>query len=266
MNKGFKYTGFLASLILLSSCNTVRNTVALSDIEGEWNIVRINGESLQIPSGEQQPFIGFDTRSGKIYGNSGCNRIMASMDLQAKPDTIEFGRMGATMMTCSNMQTESEVLAALSEAKSYRKASNGKISLCNSSNCSVAILKKRFYPMTVAELQEECHVMSVFNCPMPETTEKAPCLIFDTKGNKISGNVGCNRLTGKLNINGDNKLSISILPVATTRMTCPGLETENNILSTLSSVKTFERLDLKRIVLYTSGGSEVLVLQKNKQK
>lgn len=43
MKKRFEYAGFLASLILLSSCNTVRNTVALSDIEGEWNIVEIDG-------------------------------------------------------------------------------------------------------------------------------------------------------------------------------------------------------------------------------
>ena len=262
MNKGYKYTGFLASLILLSSCHTVKNRHTLSNSEGEWNIVEINGGSLQIPPGEQQPFIGFDTRSGKIYGNSGCNRIMASMDLQAKPGTIEFGRISSTMMACPNMETERQVLAALSEVISYRKTSNGKISLCNSSNRPVAILKKRFYSMTVAELQGEWNVVSVFNSPIPETVEKAPFLIFDTKGNKISGNAGCNRLTGKLNINGENRLSISIPPVATTKMACPDMETENNILSALSSVKTFGRLDGKRIALYTSGDVEVLVLQK----
>lgn len=264
MNKRHKYIGVLASLILLSSCNTVRNTVALSDIEGEWNIVRINGKSLQILSGEQQPFIGFDTRSGKIYGNSGCNRIMASMDLQAKPGTVEFGRMGSTMMACPNMETETKVLAALSEAKSYRKAGKDEMALSNSSNRPLVILKKRFYSMTVAELQGEWNVVSVFNQSISKTTEKAPFLIFDMKGNKISGNAGCNRLVGKLNINEDNRISISISPVVTTRMACPDMETENNILSALSSVKTFGKLDGKRIALYTSGGAEVLVLQKNK--
>lgn len=46
-------------------------------------------------------------------------------------------------------------------------------------------------------------------------------------------------------------------------MACPDMETENNILSALSSVKTFGKLDGKKIALYTSGGAEVLVLQKN---
>lgn len=77
------------------------------------------------------------------------------MDLQVKLGTIEFGRMGSTMMTCPNMKTEKEVLVTLSKVKSYRKASNGEISLCNSSNRPVAILKKQFYFMTVAELQGE---------------------------------------------------------------------------------------------------------------
>ena len=56
--------------------------------------------------------------------------------------------------------------------------------------------------------------------------------------------------------------SISIPPVAMTKMTCPDMETENNILSALSSVKTFGRLDGKRIAFITSGGVEVLVITK----
>ena len=100
--------------------------------------------------------------------------------------------------------------------------------------------------------------MFVFNCPITETAETAPFLIFDTKGNKISGNVGCDRLTGTMNINGGNKLSISISPVAMTRMTCLNMETGNNILSVLGRAKTFGKLDGKRIALHTSGGTEVL--------
>lgn len=184
------------------------------------------------------------------------------MDLQARPGTLDFGRMGSTMMTCPNMETETKVLSALSGAKSYRKAGKEGMALYNSSNRPVAILKKRFYPMTAAELQGEWNVFSVFNLPVPETAENVPFLVFDTQGNRIIGSAGCNRLTGKLNINGDGSLSISIPPVATTRMACPDMETENNILSALSSVKTFGKLDGNRIALYTSGGAEVLVLKK----
>ena len=91
--------------------------------------------------------------------------------------------------------------------------------------------------------------------------ENTPFLIFDTKGNKISGNAGCNRLNGKLIISETND-SISIPPLMTTRMACPDMETENNILSALGNVKTFGKLDSERIALYSDGGAEILVLQK----
>lgn len=255
------YTVILLSIITLSSCGTMKKTATLSDIDGEWKIMEINGESLQIPAGEQQPFIGFDTQSGRIYGNSGCNRIMASIDRQAKPGTIRFDHMGSTMMACPNMETESKVLAALSEVRSYRKDGKDGISLCDSSNKPVVALRKRFYTMPAAELQGKWNVVSVYNMPIPETMENTPFLIFDTKGNKISGNAGCNRLNGKLIINETND-SISIPPLMTTRMACPDMETENNILSALGNVKTFGKLDSKRIALYSGGGAEILVLQK----
>ena len=239
----------------------MKKTATLSDIDGEWKIMEINGQSLQIPAGEQQPFIGFDTQSGRIYGNSGCNRIMASIDRQAKPGTIRFDHMGSTMMACPNMETESKVLAALSEVRSYRKDGKDGISLCDSSNKPVAALKKISYTMPAAELHGKWNVVSVYNMPIPETMENTPFLIFDTKGNKISGNAGCNRLNGKLIISETND-SISIPPLMTTRMACPDMETENNILSALGNVKTFGKLDSERIALYSDGGAEILVLQK----
>lgn len=256
------YPAILLSIITLSSCSTMKKTAALSDIDGEWKIIEINGQPLQTPTGEQLPYIGFDIQSGRIYGNSGCNRIMASIDRQARPGSIEFKHMGSTMMACPNMETESKVLTALSEVRSYRKDGKDGIDLCDSSNKPVVTLRKRFYTMPAAELQGKWNVVSVYNMPIPESMENAPFLIFDIKGNKISGNAGCNRLNGKLIIN-ENKDSISIPPFMTTRMACPGMETENNILSALSSVKTFGKLDSEHIALYSNGGTEVLVLQKN---
>lgn len=240
----------------------MKKTATLSDIDGEWKIMEINGQPLQTPAGEQQPYLGFDIQSGRIYGNSGCNRIMASIDRQAKPGSIEFKHMGSTMMACPNMETESKVLTALSEVRSYRKDGKDGIDLCDSSNKPVVTLRKRFYTMPAAELQGKWNVVSVYCIPIPETMENTPFLIFDTKENKISGNAGCNRLNGKLIIS-ENNDSISIPPLMTTRMACPDMETENNILSALGNVRTFGKLDNERIALYSNGGTEVLVLQKD---
>lgn len=58
MNKTMIY-GMLTALFALASCMGNGNPVSLSDLEGEWNVVELAGQSVNT---KQQPFIGFDTR------------------------------------------------------------------------------------------------------------------------------------------------------------------------------------------------------------
>lgn len=104
MNK--KYLELLSGVLLLVSCETIKNAPTFSDIDGEWNIVEVNGLTLAANPERQQPFIGFDTQNGRIYGCSGCNRIMASLDLQAKPGKVGFKQIAGTLMACPDMDTE----------------------------------------------------------------------------------------------------------------------------------------------------------------
>lgn len=260
------YTGIFLSMIVLSSCSTMKKTATLSDIDGEWTIVNINGQPLQITDGSQQPFIGFDTNNGNIYGNSGCNRIIASLDRKAKPGTIRFDHIGSTLMACPDMETETKILAALSEVRSYKKDGKDAISLRDSSNHTVASLIKRFHPMTLDELQGRWKIVSVFGLPIPETVETTPFITFDINENMISGNAGCNLLRGRFEIKDDSRLTISIPPVAMTKMACPDMDTENNIVSALGSAKTFGRLDNTRIALYSASGTKIMELQQDTQQ
>lgn len=41
MNK--KYLELLSGVLLLVSCETIKNAPTFSDIDGEWNIVEVNG-------------------------------------------------------------------------------------------------------------------------------------------------------------------------------------------------------------------------------
>lgn len=260
MNK--KYLELLSGVLLLVSCETIKNAPTFSDIDGEWNIVEVNGLTLAANPERQQPFIGFDTQNGRIYGCSGCNRIMASLDLQAKPGKVGFKQIAGTLMACPDMDTEKKVLNSLAQVKSYHKTRKNEIALCNASNRPVVILEKRFSPMSFAELQGKWNVASVFNHPLPRGLEKTPFLVFDTKGNSISGNTGCKQIAGILKVNENGKLSVSIPRATTKRTACPNQEVENDILSALSSVKTYGRLSKETIALYTASGVQVFVLSK----
>ena len=76
MNK--KYFAAAALACALMSCGTGKNSVAVVDFTGEWNIVEVNGEKV---SAENAPFLGFDKDGHRLYGNAGCNRLMGSFEL-----------------------------------------------------------------------------------------------------------------------------------------------------------------------------------------
>ena len=249
-------------ILLMSSCKAMKE-VTLSDIGGEWKIVEMHDSTLNVSNAGSEPFIGFDTKSGLVYGYSGCNRIMSSLDLNAAPGRLELNRIAGTMMACPDMEMESTILSTLSMVKSYRKGREGQLMLCDSTDTPLMVLKKRFDYMPLAELNGKWSIASVYGEELPEDAGSKPFIVFDTKKSIISGNAGCNNFTGRLKVVQEDKLSIEMSDIATTRMYCPEMDVENNILSALGSARIFGRVDSGRVALYTSGGIKVLELIKN---
>ena len=97
-------------------------------------------------------FIGFDTKTGQVYGNSGCNRLMGSFDVNAKPGQIDLGALGSTRMMCPDMTVEKNVLAALGQVKKYKRLGKENMALCASSNRPVIVLQKKEASAKLADL------------------------------------------------------------------------------------------------------------------
>ena len=96
MKKVFVSLCMASVLMGLSSCASTKNAATLSSISGEWNIIEVNGTAVVPAPGQEFPYIGFDTKTGKVFGNSGCNRMMGSFDVNAKPGTIDLGALAST--------------------------------------------------------------------------------------------------------------------------------------------------------------------------
>ena len=89
----------------------------------------------------------------------------------------------------------------------------------------------------------------------PDSLAKAPGLHFNLQENRVSGNSGCNQLTGSLDLEGD---SLSFGQLASTRMACQGsMEFENNFLQALDKVKSYE---ISNGELILRGKEEVLMV------
>ena len=77
---------------LIVSCGSGKNMLSVSSLDGEWNITEVDGQKI---STERMPFIGFDVAQKRIYGNSGCNRMMGSFEADSlKPGTLKFRQIG----------------------------------------------------------------------------------------------------------------------------------------------------------------------------
>lgn len=73
-----------------------------------------------------------------------------------------------------------------------------------------------------------------------------PSLIIDLAEGRVSGSAGCNRITGALEPIGDR---INFGPIAATKMACPQMEVENQLLKVLSDGELRYRVSEERLEL-----------------
>lgn len=251
-----------AAALAILSCGTTRNTASLSSLSGEWNIIEVNGAAVVPGRDEALPFIGFDTETGKIFGNSGCNRMMGSFDVNAQPGTIDLGNLASTRMACPDMTTEQNVLNALGQVKGYKKAGRHHIALCNASGRPVVVLAKKDSDMKLSALNGEWKIVEAGGQIILSGMEKQPFISFDVKQKLLHGNVGCNLINGSFVTDKDNSRSISFPGVAATMMACPDMEVEGRVLKAMNEVKSFDVLAGGGIGLYNVDGVLVMVLEK----
>lgn len=262
MKKVFVSLCMASALIGLSSCASTKNAASISSIGGEWNIIEVNGTAVVPAPGQEFPYIGFDTKDGKVYGNSGCNRMMGSFDVNAKPGTIDLGALASTRMMCPDMTVENNVLAALSKVKKYKRLGAENIALCGSSNRPIVVLQKKEAVAKLSDLNGKWMIGEVYGQAIPEGMEKQPFLEFNVSEKRLHGNAGCNLINGGFEISDENPSAISFPQLVSTMMACPDMEVEGQVLKALNSVQSFGQLAGGGIGMYDADNNLVLLLVK----
>lgn len=241
----------------LASCS-VQKQAAISSLSGEWNITEASGKAVTTKDGTL-PFIGFNLKDGNVYGNSGCNRIMAGIDKDK--GTLMFGNMVSTMMACPDMDTEQQVLGALTKAKTFKTQGDSVVVLYGEGKDMVAKLSRRFTVATDSYIDGQWNIVKIYGIA-PKQSEQVPTMAFDTKNMRISGTTGCNRIMGKIERDAAVEHSMILKGVGTTRMACPDMDNERNILQALTAVNTAGKLPGGNIALFDRSGNIVMELAK----
>ena len=137
-----KKISIIAAAIALCSCSATKTTDAAVDLNGEWDIVTVDGTAVDTTKTESRPILGFDTAKNTIYGCASCNSINGTAHVDAAKKTIKLSQVGTTMMLRANMEYEQKILKALESVKGY-KAGKGCVELTNGSGKAVLQLKKQ---------------------------------------------------------------------------------------------------------------------------
>ena len=263
MKKIYVTFGMAIALAALSSCASTKNAASTSALNGEWDIIEINGATVVPAPGQAFPYVGFDATSGRVYGNSGCNRLMGTFNTAAKSGTLELGQMGSTRMMCPDMVNEKNVLAALAQVRKFKVLDDKQVALCGKSmKRPVMVLQRRAPEVTVADLEGRWKISQAGGEDIPGDMENQPFLELDIVGQKVHGNAGCNIINGAFVTDEANATALSFPNLISTMMACPDMEVEGRVTKALGEVKSFGRLSGGGIGFYNADGALVLVLVK----
>ncbi len=243
----------------LSSCGNAGKTVNLA---GEWNIVSVEGQQVK---SEENPFLGFDMEDGRLYGNAGCNSIMAKVSVDTLKSTIELSGVGATRKMCPDMKLEQQVLKALEKVSGYQSSEKG-VELTDAEGTILfSLVKKEVPAVNVADLDGEWIITKVEGKTV-EVVEKTPFIAVNVAEKTVHGTGGCNIFNGGFSQEENQPASFRFGELATTMMAGPGMEQEGIILPALGKVRSFAIQADGTISLMDEKQNEVVVLTKNTGK
>jgi heat shock protein HslJ len=234
-------TGFLTSCSTIA--NPITNNQATNEgILGKWELDYImteNGKSLADAYPMGVPTLNFMTNK-TLSAYDGCNNLNGGVTVES--NEITFGNLITTMKACQGVQ-DSNFTSKLDGKLKY-SISDNTLTLIQG---DIAIMRfKR--PGTLAgtwELEEFIGKDKSAKTLEQRFPNQKPSLTFNN--NMISGNDGCNNLSGGYLAIGN---SLTMKNIATTRMACQGVDS-NAFDERLNNVNKYE-IENGKLVLYAN--------------
>ena len=224
----------LLAIVLASSCGSSKNALQTSALEGEWNIITVNGKEA---TADKDVFIGLNLKENRVYGCAGCNRIMGAIQVDKdKAGHLSFGQVASTRMLCSDMATERAVLEALENVTGY-KGTEQELTLTDGNGNALFTLSKR-PAATLASLNGKWNITKVYDEAVEDIV-----------------NGGIEQEKGK-------PASLKFDKLLSTMMAGPGMTVEDKVLEAMNKVRSFIVKDEHTAALLDENGAEALTLVK----
>lgn len=191
-----------------------------------WTVdsVTVDGTTHRAPHGAHVEF----ARNGRAEGNYGCNHFSAPADIDG--DRIRLGEAQSTGMACGKnpMAFEENLARTLADGPLRARVTSDRLTLTTDSGDRVRLTRA-----------EDASLYGTrWNVTSPAGTGQAH-LTFDKKSGKVTGSLGCNKVTAKATVR-DGRITLGT--PSTTRMMCDAslMKAEKRLLKVLDGTVTYE--------------------------
>lgn len=246
----------MAAVLLMSGCTSVK-PLAVTALEGKWNIVSVDGKAVTPGSSEKAPYLAFDVVNGHVSGNAGCNSITGTFPVNQPDGKIDLTRIGTTMMACPDMTLEQSITAALANTTGFSRAGNNEIALV-SGNRKVMVLRRTAPDFSINTLTGKWNIAELNDKPLKPTADAVYTMTFDSSG-KFFCETGCNNLSGNFKT---GYTDIRFGDVLSTRMSCPDMSVEQTLSQLLPQVVSYGRLADNSLGFYDAQGNMLMRLSR----
>jgi Heat shock protein len=254
MNKSIIITA--AAVLFLCSCNSRKVAVTTTGqvktetatqtegaiqkvLYGQWIATNINGTAV---TGNDRPYMVFDESSTNpfivnLYAYDGCNILNGALAVTPGGQMSRTSEFLSTMKMCPDAQYEIGFTMALNTVSKYSIEQVGRdylLYIKNAQGNTTMTLRKSDLGFANGAWQ----VTKLNGTAVPTDVEMQ--MVIDIPEQKLHGNAGCNTMNGSIYMNPDKQNSLEFKNIATTRMTCPQIALEQQLLTALAQVTTVQ--------------------------
>lgn len=242
--------------------NTKPSSIKLTseNINGEWVVYSANNKTT---SGDDRPYVIFDEKSKQMYANNGCNTLNANYSING--DKITFVNLLSTQRYCASTDAplEYDINNAFNNVKRISISEKGNefyMSFLSEANQTLMVLRK-------ANTDFISGIWKITKVNNTHCKNKNLELALDLTDMKLHGNVGCNTVNGEILLDASKPNSIMFLDLISTKMACPDLDLESEILIALEKVEKYNKEKNETVlILRDKEGNIVLELTNESSK
>lgn len=228
-------------------------------IPGEWSIFTVDNRQL---SGDERPYITFDTATSRFYGTNGCNTING--DYTVSGNHLTLSNIISTQRYCPDAEYELQINNALNNVTSFTITNIGNesyMSLLNNSGKTLMVIRKH----NMDYINGLWQIYDINGKVIDQTAHPDLQVTFDVPELRIHGNTGCNVFNGNMIIDPDKTDAMQFVNMATTLRACPNQALETELLLALESVDRARPYGADTLELMDQNGKPIITLHRIKR-